>query len=217
MLLCIYGQSFQANTIRFQVGTTSRGLSLRQLRDGLHSFGFESNVIAFDKSRSEYFPCPGVILLERGHYIVLSKRTGDLFEVFNPESGWQKHHVKWLARQANGLCIEVGNFTPPAFLSVLRLVSPIFAEAIKQIKSMLGHGYLDFGRLFTIHQAQAFFVTLAKHNTQFKRGYSQPVAASRSRHHPRRIHCALGPARHADDFLFEQGLFVHTALCKGSA
>ena len=40
---------------------------------------------------------------------------------------------------------------------------------------LLDRGYLDFGRLFTIHQAQAFFVTRAKHNTQFKRRYSQPV------------------------------------------
>ena len=40
---------------------------------------------------------------------------------------------------------------------------------------LLDRGYLDFGRLFAIHQAQAFFVTRAKHNTQFKRRYSQSV------------------------------------------
>ncbi len=40
---------------------------------------------------------------------------------------------------------------------------------------LLDRGYLDFGRLFAIHQAQAFFVTRAKSNTQFKRRYSQPV------------------------------------------
>ena len=40
---------------------------------------------------------------------------------------------------------------------------------------LLDRGYLDFGRLFAIHQAQAFFVTRAKRNTQFKRRYSQPV------------------------------------------
>ena len=40
---------------------------------------------------------------------------------------------------------------------------------------LLDRGYLNFGRLFAIHQAQAFFVTRAKHNTQFKCRYSQPV------------------------------------------
>ena len=40
---------------------------------------------------------------------------------------------------------------------------------------LLDRGYLDFGRLFAIHQAQAFFVTRAKRNTKFQRRYSQPV------------------------------------------
>ena len=40
---------------------------------------------------------------------------------------------------------------------------------------LLDRGYLDFRRLFAIHQAQAFFVTRAKRNTKFKRRYSQPV------------------------------------------
>jgi hypothetical protein len=40
---------------------------------------------------------------------------------------------------------------------------------------LLDRGYLDFKRLFVIHQAHAFFVTRAKSNTQFKRRYSQSV------------------------------------------
>ncbi|MGH8821089.1 MAG: IS4 family transposase [Rhodoferax sp.] len=40
---------------------------------------------------------------------------------------------------------------------------------------LLDRGYLDFSRLFVIHQAQAFFVTRAKSNTKFKRRYSHPV------------------------------------------
>ena len=40
---------------------------------------------------------------------------------------------------------------------------------------LMDRGYLDFERLFAIHQAQAFFVTRAKSNTQFKRRYSHPV------------------------------------------
>ena len=40
---------------------------------------------------------------------------------------------------------------------------------------LLDRGFLDLGRLFAIHQAQAFFITRAKSNTKFKRRYSHPV------------------------------------------
>jgi hypothetical protein len=40
---------------------------------------------------------------------------------------------------------------------------------------LMDRGYLDFSRLFVIHQAQAFFVTRAKSNTKFKRRYSHSV------------------------------------------
>ncbi len=40
---------------------------------------------------------------------------------------------------------------------------------------LMDRGYLDFSRLFVIHQAQAFFVIRAKSNTKFKRRYSHPV------------------------------------------
>lgn len=43
---------------------------------------------------------------------------------------------------------------------------------------LMDRGYLDFSRLFVIHQAQAFFVTRAKSNTKFKRRYSHPVNRS---------------------------------------
>ena len=39
----------------------------------------------------------------------------------------------------------------------------------------IDRGYVDFGRLYKIHKAGAFFVTRAKHNTRFKRRYSNPV------------------------------------------
>jgi Transposase DDE domain len=43
---------------------------------------------------------------------------------------------------------------------------------------LMDRGYLDFSRLYVIHQAQAFFVTRAKSNTQFRRRYSNPVNCS---------------------------------------
>jgi len=48
---------------------------------------------------------------------------------------------------------------------------PILPTAIY----LLDRGYLDFGRLFLIHQAGAFFVTRTKSNTNCKRVYSHSV------------------------------------------
>jgi hypothetical protein len=40
---------------------------------------------------------------------------------------------------------------------------------------IMDRGYLDFGRLYTIHQSSAFFITRAKRNFDFQRLYSLPV------------------------------------------
>jgi len=43
---------------------------------------------------------------------------------------------------------------------------------------LFDRGYLDFARLYVIHQSSAFFVTRAKSNFSFKRLYSRPVNKS---------------------------------------
>jgi transposase len=40
---------------------------------------------------------------------------------------------------------------------------------------VMDRGYVDFRRLYAIHEAQAFFVTRAKRNFQFQRRYSHPI------------------------------------------
>jgi hypothetical protein len=43
---------------------------------------------------------------------------------------------------------------------------------------LMDRGYLDFERLYAMHQGQAFFITRAKSNTRFRRVYSAPVDRS---------------------------------------
>ena len=43
---------------------------------------------------------------------------------------------------------------------------------------VMDRGYLDFARLYLMHQTQAFFVTRAKSNTRLRRIYSNPVDRS---------------------------------------
>ncbi len=40
---------------------------------------------------------------------------------------------------------------------------------------IMDRGYLDFKRLYTIHQARSFFITRARSNQKFRRRYSKPV------------------------------------------
>lgn len=44
---------------------------------------------------------------------------------------------------------------------------------------VMDRGYLDFKRLYTIHQSGAFFVTRAKRNFNIQRRYSRPVDKSK--------------------------------------
>ena len=39
----------------------------------------------------------------------------------------------------------------------------------------MDRGYVDFPRLYRLHQALAYFVLRAKHNLQFRRRYSHPI------------------------------------------
>jgi IS4 transposase len=43
---------------------------------------------------------------------------------------------------------------------------------------VMDRGYLDFERLYAIHEARAFFATRSKTNTQYERVYSNPVDKS---------------------------------------
>ena len=40
---------------------------------------------------------------------------------------------------------------------------------------IMDRGYIDFARLYVLHQAQAFFITRGKSNLQYRRVYSHPV------------------------------------------
>jgi hypothetical protein len=60
---------------------------------------------------------------------------------------------------------------------------------------ILDRGYLDFARLYKIHQAGAFFIIRAKSNFRFRRIYSQPVDKSKG--------------VQADQIIEPHGFYVH--------
>ena len=56
----------------------------------------------------------------------------------------------------------------------IRTTHGVFAPS----HNIMDRGFTDFARWYTMHQAQAFFVTRAKSNLLFRRVYSQPIDKS---------------------------------------
>lgn len=89
-LLAVKGFSVQVSDIRRHAGDGCRGLTIRQVRDVLRTCGGTSEAVLFDPSRVESVPVPSILLLERGHYIVVARRRRGRLTVFYPEFGWTK-------------------------------------------------------------------------------------------------------------------------------
>ena len=100
--LASHGQRKSVAEIKRVGGSTSRGLTLRQLRDILTACGAECDAIHFDKSNIASFPCPGILLLSEGHYIYLADVAADKFEIFDPNLGWCWVSKRILAAKTDG-------------------------------------------------------------------------------------------------------------------
>ena len=61
--------------------------------------------------------------------------------------------------------------------------SPRFTHLFidEEVRQITGRGYVDFDRLFQMHQAGPFFVTRAKSNTNARCVYSAMVVGSLNR------------------------------------
>ncbi|MFO0462759.1 MAG: peptidase domain-containing ABC transporter [Burkholderiales bacterium] len=106
-LLSHYKSPSPVHAIKAFVGSTERGLTIAQIQAACERVGARSTAIAFDRSRPSAYPCPGVVLLKRGHYVALTKRRGNKFKVFDPAIGWQTLDYKHFELDAVALGIEV--------------------------------------------------------------------------------------------------------------
>ena len=88
---------------------------------------------------------------------------------FRPAYGWRRIAYLW-CNIPSFIHISDGKLGDVNVLDVLVLeVGAIY---------IMDRGYLDFTRLYMMHQAQAFFVTRAKSNTRMRRVYSAAVDRS---------------------------------------
>jgi ATP-binding cassette subfamily B protein RaxB len=151
----LLGRHILVQDIKALAGSTARGLTLRQVRDGLRVCGIEAEAVFFDRAKAESYPCPGVVLLSEGHYVVIARRKGDRFELYDPQLGWSWSTRRRLARRCGGLGVQVkGVSVSAAALKDL----PRTGTASLPLTSLLS---VRTGRLAVATFALAQIVTLA--------------------------------------------------------
>jgi ATP-binding cassette subfamily B protein RaxB len=127
-VMALLGRPLATSEIKRIGGTTSRGLTLKQVRDIFRALDLEADVIFFDRNRAESFPTNGVVLLSHGHYVVIGRRRGDRLQIFDPNIGWAWMKRQKFARKCNGLAIQVAapadakRWKPPSLGRVDRFV-----------------------------------------------------------------------------------------------
>jgi len=130
--------------------------------------------VLIDRARSLYIDDPFGVQLKQAVY-VLDSTTIDLCLSLFP---WAKFRKRKGAIKLHTLLDLHGNI--PALVIVthgkvhdVNIIDNILLEA--GAIYIMDRGYMDFSRLYTIHQSSAFFITRAKRNLQFKRLYSHII------------------------------------------
>lgn len=113
-VMTLLGSPMPVHEVKEAIGTTARGLKLKQLRDGLRKCGVEADAIFFDRARPGAFPCSGIALLAHGHYVVIASRNGDRFEIFDPQFGWSWTTARKLGRRCSGFGVQVNGLSASA-------------------------------------------------------------------------------------------------------
>jgi ATP-binding cassette subfamily B protein RaxB len=141
----LFGHLVSVDELKRKAGDASRGLTIRQLRDVLISFGAKTSAVMFDPSRAEAYPSPGIIILHGGHYVAIGKISHDLAEVFYPERGWTRVPIKRLARTANGIGVLVSGVDDDSLLAAVYPQKKLWSArslgssaVLKQLRSRLG-------------------------------------------------------------------------------
>ena len=130
--------------------------------------------VLINRARSLYIDDPFGVQLKQAAY-VLDSTTIDLCLSLFP---WAKFRKRKGAIKLHTLLDLHGNI--PALVIIthgkvhdVNIIDNILLEA--GAIYIMDRGYMDFSRLYTIHQSSAFFITRAKRNLQFKRLYSHII------------------------------------------
>ncbi len=103
----LFSRPSRIDDIKNLVGTTSRGLTLHQVRDGLRLLGFDAEAVFFDIRRASVLKCPAILLLTQGHYVLVARIVRGRAQIFDPSAGWSWVKARRLLARSQGLAIEL--------------------------------------------------------------------------------------------------------------
>lgn len=151
--LSLLGSKTSLKSIKEMTGDSIRGLTLRQVRDCFRRFGLTSEVVIFNKSN---IPAPSIVLLRRGHYVLVAKKHGERLKVYFPDIGWDWINEKKLSRDLSDLAVMfTGTPNAPPIVEVDSRKIPIGRLVLRAIRSPLGRTALG---LTAITQCLALLV-----------------------------------------------------------
>lgn len=114
-VLAQYGIRITADQVSTLVGSTSRGLTIRQLRDGLRVCGVEAQPVFLHPHAIDQLAPLTIALLKEGHFVLARRKGGRRVEVFDPSFGWSYMSVGEFSTRQSGHFIEIGNFHQETF------------------------------------------------------------------------------------------------------
>jgi ATP-binding cassette subfamily B protein RaxB len=106
-VMALLGQPRSVADIKRVAGTTCRGLTVKQVRNGLGCLGVKADAVFFDKNNVDAYPDIGILLLDRGHFIVVARKRRQSLEIYDPMIGWSWISVRRLRRSLSGFAIMV--------------------------------------------------------------------------------------------------------------
>lgn len=121
-IFALCGEDRRVSDIKALGGTTSRGLTLKQIRDVSRRCGLAAEAIAFRKERLETLHFPVILLLVRSHYVVAARCVAGALEVYDPGMGWYWISAQKLRRRSTIYAIE---FDLPIAGSACRAETPV--------------------------------------------------------------------------------------------
>lgn len=103
-----YGRPADPVIVKQRAGSGVRGATIRQVRDMLRDWGLRAEVVKYGINPDD-LPCPGIVLFDGSHYVVVARRRGKIFECYFPEQGWQKVAWERLSDHLNGYGVLINS------------------------------------------------------------------------------------------------------------
>ena len=100
------GENISTQQVKEIVGDSTRGLTVKQLRDALRKCGLTADAFYCNRAALNACPLPCIALLQHGHYVVLAGCQRDTVSVFYPERGWMNEGIRRFTRSWTGIVIQ---------------------------------------------------------------------------------------------------------------